>query len=73
MPTEKPKLLFVVEHDLLEQIDEQILIDGGHYEKSPMYHSIPSSPESRLLGKNIIQVPDLVKPRPPKLCSCPLT
>jgi len=25
---------------LLEEADEQILNDGGHYEKSPMYHSI---------------------------------
>lgn len=25
---------------LLEQIDEQLLTDGGHYERSPMYHSI---------------------------------
>jgi len=25
---------------LLEEIDEQVLDDGGHYEKSPMYHSI---------------------------------
>ncbi len=25
---------------LCEQIDEQLLSDGGHYERSPMYHSI---------------------------------
>ncbi|MEI7833040.1 MAG: heparinase II/III family protein, partial [bacterium] len=25
---------------LLQQLDEQILPDGGHYERSPMYHSI---------------------------------
>ncbi len=33
--------------------------------ENPMRHSIPSSPESRLLGKNIIQVPELVKQADP--------
>src|SRR5262249_41287826 len=25
---------------LVEELDEQFLADGGHYERSPMYHSI---------------------------------
>jgi uncharacterized heparinase superfamily protein len=32
--------LTVSQHLLEREIDEQILPDGGHYERSPMYHSI---------------------------------
>ncbi|MDX2445455.1 MAG: alpha/beta hydrolase [Bacteroidales bacterium] len=33
--------------------------------ENPMKHSIPSSPESNLLGKNIVHVPELVKEADP--------
>jgi hypothetical protein len=37
----KDEFLFNKSNNLLkEQLNEQILIDGGHYECSPMYHSI---------------------------------
>lgn len=38
---------------LVEEADEQILNDGGHYEKSPMYHSIVT--EDYLDSLNLIQ------------------
>ena len=44
------------EHELVQQLEEQFLDDGGHYERSPQYHA--------LMLENLLDIANLVSSNP---------